>query len=167
MTETLIGAYPDVFAAGSAWAGVPFGCFAGDGYDVWSDACATGQVTHTAAEWAALVAAAFPGYGDGWRPKLQIFHGTVDQVLNYTNYGEAVKEWTAVLGLDETPTSVTADVPKTGWTKSVYGNDWFEATSAANVTHDIGTNETVVLDWFDLTCTTGDCFKWGTGSPLR
>lgn len=166
MTEVLIGAYPDVFAAGSAWAGVPFGCFAGDGYDVWSDACATGQVTHTGAEWAAIVDAAYPGYGDGWRPKLQIFHGTVDQVLNYTDYGEAVKQWTTVLGLGEDPTSVTADVPKTGWTKSVYGNDWFEATSAANVTHDIGTNETVVLAWFDLTCTTDDCFKWGTGSPL-
>ena len=30
MTEVLLGAYPDVFAAGSAFAGVPFGCFAGD-----------------------------------------------------------------------------------------------------------------------------------------
>src|SRR6185312_3348142 len=29
MTEVLIGAYPDVFRAGSAWAGVPFSCFAG------------------------------------------------------------------------------------------------------------------------------------------
>lgn len=164
MTQTLLGAYPDVFAAGSAWAGVPFGCFAGDGYDVWSDACATGQITHTAAEWAAMVKAAYPGY-DGWRPKLQIFHGTADQVLNYTNYVEAVKEWTAIFCLQETPTSVTDDVPASGWTKSVYGNDWFEATSAAGVTHDIGTNETVVMAWFDLTCTGGACFKWGQGGP--
>ncbi|KAI0125452.1 acetylxylan esterase-like protein 1 precursor [Xylariales sp. AK1849] len=162
MTNVLVGAYPDVFAAGSAWAGVPFGCFAGDGYDVWSDACATGKVNHTAAEWAAIVEAAYPGY-DGWRPKLQLFHGTADQVLNYANYGEAVKQWTAVFGLSEVPTSVTANVPKAGWTRSIYGNDWFEATSASGVTHDIGTNETVVMAWFDLTCTDGGCFTWGTG----
>ncbi|KAI1846590.1 hypothetical protein JX265_009106 [Neoarthrinium moseri] len=164
MTNVLIGAYPDVFAAGSAWAGVPFGCFAGDGFDVWSDACATGKVVHTAPEWAAIVRSAYPGY-TGWRPKLQIFHGTVDEVLNYTNYGEAVKEWTAVLGLSDTPTSVTADFPKSNWTRSVYGNDWFEATSAAGVTHNIGTNETLVLGWFDLTCSGANCFTWGTGSP--
>jgi acetylxylan esterase len=38
MTQVLLGSYPDVFAAGSAWAGVPFGCFAGDGYGVWRTA---------------------------------------------------------------------------------------------------------------------------------
>ena len=44
MTNVLLGSYPDVFAAGSAWAGVAFGCFAGNGYDVWSNECATGQI---------------------------------------------------------------------------------------------------------------------------
>ncbi|KAH8162720.1 hypothetical protein CIB48_g5522 [Xylaria polymorpha] len=106
MTSTLIGAYPDVFAAGSAFAGVPFGCFAGNGYGVWSDACATGKITRTPAEWAALVKAAYPGY-NGWRPKMQIFHGTVDETLNYKNFEEEVKEWNAVLGYSQTPTSST------------------------------------------------------------
>jgi acetylxylan esterase len=41
MTNVLVGAYPDVFAAGSAFAGVAFGCFAENGYDVWNSACAT------------------------------------------------------------------------------------------------------------------------------
>ncbi|KAB5511449.1 hypothetical protein GE09DRAFT_1232568 [Coniochaeta sp. 2T2.1] len=49
-----LGAYPDVFAAGTAFAGVLFGCFAapGDGSerDYWSDTCATGEVMHTPAE---------------------------------------------------------------------------------------------------------------------
>ncbi|KAI8304685.1 Acetylxylan esterase A [Colletotrichum sp. SAR11_240] len=31
MTNVLVGAYPDVFAAGAAFAGVPFGCYAADG----------------------------------------------------------------------------------------------------------------------------------------
>jgi acetylxylan esterase len=34
MTNVLSGAYPDVFAASSVFAGVVFGCFAGNGYDV-------------------------------------------------------------------------------------------------------------------------------------
>jgi acetylxylan esterase len=62
MTNVLLGAYPDIFAAGSAWAGVPFGCF-GDvgGTAQWSSQCATGQVQHTGAEWKAIVEAAYPG----------------------------------------------------------------------------------------------------------
>ncbi|KAI8630597.1 Alpha/Beta hydrolase protein [Xylariaceae sp. FL1651] len=163
MTSTLIGAYPDVFAAGSAFSGVPFGCFAGDGYGIWSDACATGKITHTPADWAAMVKAAYPGYV-GWRPKMQIFHGTIDEVLNYTNFGEEIKEWTAVLGYSQSPTSSTPNTPVSGWTKYVYGkNDWFEAYSAANVPHNIQNQEAVVMSWFDLTCTSVDCFSWGKG----
>ncbi|KAI1342490.1 carbohydrate esterase family 1 protein [Xylariaceae sp. FL0016] len=165
MTSVLMGAYPDMFAAGAAFAGVPYACFAGDGYAVWSDACATGQVTHTGEEWAALVWAGYPGY-DGWRPKLQIYHGTVDEVLNYTNFGEEIKEWTTVLGYSQTPASTTLDTPVANWTKYVYGdNDWFEAYSAAGVTHNIQNQEANVMEWFDLTCTSGDCFKWGDGGP--
>lgn len=75
MAEVLLGAYPDLFAAGSAFAGVPFGCFAdpAGGYAVWGGDCAEGRVTKTAEEWAGLVDAAYPDYGDGWRPKVQIF----------------------------------------------------------------------------------------------
>ncbi|KAH8902912.1 alpha/beta-hydrolase, partial [Coniochaeta sp. PMI_546] len=132
MTNVLLGAYPDVFAAGTAFAGVPFGCFAApDGsFDYWNSDCATGLVTHTGAEWRAIVQAAYPGY-TGWRPKVQVFHGTVDEVLNYTNFGQEIKEWTAVLGLCGTPTSVTQNTPFPNWTKYVYGkDDWLEAYSA-------------------------------------
>jgi acetylxylan esterase len=61
MTNVLLGSYPDVFAAGSAWAGVPFGCFAGSGIAEWNSACAQGQVIKTGAEWKAIVQAAYPG----------------------------------------------------------------------------------------------------------
>lgn len=168
MTNVLMGSYPDMFAAGSAFAGVPFGCFAAPGnnsgvYGYWNDACATGKVSHTAEEWKAIVEAAYPGYR-GWRPKLQIFHGTADEVLNYNNYNEAVKEWTAVLGLSTTPSSVTEDTPVKGWTKSVYGPDsWFEAYSAAGVPHNIQVQEDTVMKFFDLACKGDGCFKWGKG----
>ena len=71
MTNVLLGSYPDLFAAGSVWAGVAFGCFAGDGYDVWNGDCATGQVIKSGAKWKAIVQAAYPGY-NGWRPKMQV-----------------------------------------------------------------------------------------------
>lgn len=62
MTNVLLGAYPDLFAAGSAWAGVPFGCYSDVGGTAnWSNACATGQIRHTGAEWKAIVEAAYPG----------------------------------------------------------------------------------------------------------
>ncbi|KAG7284973.1 hypothetical protein NEMBOFW57_009591 [Staphylotrichum longicolle] len=169
MTQVLIGAYPDVFAAGSAFAGVPFGCFAPAGdnsgqYDYWNGDCATGKVTHTAEEWGDIVRAAYPGY-EGWRPKLQIFHGTNDEVLSYVNHGEAIKEWTDVMGLSETPTSVVQNTPLSGWTKSVYGpSGWLEAYSAAGVTHNIQNQEYTALALFQLNQTSG-YFSWGQGSP--
>ncbi|OIW22754.1 alpha/beta-hydrolase [Coniochaeta ligniaria NRRL 30616] len=168
MTEVLLAAYPDVFAAGTAFAGVAFGCFAApDGSaDYWNSDCAGGLVTHSGAEWRAIVQAAYPGYS-GWRPKVQVFHGTVDEVLNYTNLAQEVKEWSAVLGLCGTPSSVVENTPYPNWTKYVYGkDDWLEAYSAANVTHNIGNHEDVVMAWFDLACTTGECFRWGQGGPL-
>ncbi|CAK7214568.1 hypothetical protein SBRCBS47491_002188 [Sporothrix bragantina] len=177
MTSTLVGAYPDVFAAGSAYSGVPFGCFkAADStnvtntsslVDVWGDACATGRLTQSPEAWASLVKDAYTGY-TGWRPKMQLFHGTADEVLNFTVFGEEVKQWNAVLGFSQTPTTVTPDTPLPGWTKSVYGtDDWLEAYSAAGVTHNIQQQENLTLAWFDLACTGTDCFRWGKGGPWK
>ena len=84
LTQSLLGAYPDLFAAGAAFAGVPFGCFAAGtagGFAEWSDDCAKGRVVRSGPEWADLVRAAYPAYDGGWRPKVQLFHGTQDEVL--------------------------------------------------------------------------------------
>lgn len=170
MTQVLLGAYPDVFAAGASFAGVPFGCFApannAGQYDYWSNECATGQVTHTAKQWGDLARAAYPGYR-GWRPKVQIYQGTVDEVVSYHNFGEAVKLWTNVNGISDTPVRVVQDTPLPGWTKSVYGpSGWVETYSAAGVTHDIKLQEDTILGMFQLNCTR-NCFAWGKGSPQR
>ncbi|ROV88300.1 hypothetical protein VMCG_10487 [Cytospora schulzeri] len=173
MTNVLLGTYPDVFAGGSAFAGVALGCFgedvpanASDVVDYWNDGCATGKIHHTPQEWAEIVRRAYPGYGDRWRPKMQVFHGTVDAVLNYTNLREEIKEWTGVFKLSQTPTITIANTPVANWTKYVYGHaDWFEAYSAWNVTHDISVQVDEVVDWFDLKCRGIDCFRWGQGGP--
>jgi acetylxylan esterase len=160
MTKVLVGSYPDVFAAGSAWAGVPFGCFAGNGYGVWSDACATGKIIKNGSEWADMVKSAYPGY-NGYRPRLQVFHGSADQVLYPQNLKETIKQWTAVFGVSAIPTETTPDTPLKGWTRTRYGGK-FEAYEAAGVSHDIPNQADVVLDWFDLKCTGEDCFSWGS-----
>ncbi|KAF2276429.1 acetylxylan esteras-like protein 1 precursor [Westerdykella ornata] len=160
MTNVLLGSYPDVFAGGSAFAGVPFGCFAGDGFAVWSDACATGKIIRNGSEWDSLVRNAYPGY-TGWRPKLQTFHGTKDNVLYPQNLEEQVKQWTSVFGVSTTPTEVALDTPLKGWTRRRYGSK-FEAYEAEGVTHDIPNQADVVLDFFCLRCRGEGCFRRGS-----
>jgi acetylxylan esterase len=112
MTELLLALYPDIFKAGSAFAGMPAGCRGANesgtttGY---SGACAGGNVTHTPQEWGDIVDKMDPGY-TGHRPRVQLFHGDADGTINYKNFGEAIKEWTDVLGLATNPTSTTANI---------------------------------------------------------
>ena len=73
MTNVLMGAYPDLFAAGSAFAGVPYACFSGPG--MWNNECAGGTKSLSAQQWGDLVRSGYPGY-TGTRPRMQIWHGT-------------------------------------------------------------------------------------------
>ena len=106
MTEALMAVYPDIFKAGSSFAGVPAGCWAegasADG--TWSGPCAGGTVSHTPEEWGTIVDNMYPGY-TGHRPRLQIFHGDADGTISYNNQTEAIKEWTNVLDLSTDPTT--------------------------------------------------------------
>lgn len=161
MTNVLLGSYPDVFAAGSAWAGVAFGCFAaGAGqYDIWSDACATGKIIRNGSEWADIVHAAYPSYPkDAFRPKMQVLHGLNDTTLYPQNLREEVKQWTAVFGYDVKVYNETRDTPLKGWTRYSYGEK-FEAYTAEGVTHDIPNQADTVMDWFDLRCKGEGCYS--------
>src|SRR5690349_491325 len=140
MTNVLLGDYPDVFRAGAAFAGVPFGCFATTDGSSWNSACANGQVTKTPQAWGDLVRAAYPGYS-GARPRMQVWHGTEDATLRYPNFAEEIKQWTNVLGVSQTP--VLTDSPQSGWTRTRYGSSGtqapVEAVSAAGVGHSLPT----------------------------
>lgn len=161
MTNVLIGSYPDLFTAGSAWAGVAFGCFAGPGFDVWSEACANGKIIKNGTEWASLVKNAYPGY-KGFRPKFQTFHGSADNIIYPQNLKEQIKQWTSVFGVSETPTEVTENTPLAGWTRSRYGKK-FEAYEAAGVDHNIPNQDDVVIDFFDLRCRGPRCYSRRSG----
>ena len=138
MTNVLLGDYPDVFAAGSAFMGVPFGCFATTDGSGWNSACANGQVTKTPQAWGDLVRGAYPGY-TGPRPRMQVFHGTTDDTLRYPNFQEQIKQWTNVHGISQTP--VRTDTPQPGWTRTRYGSASVQApvegVSVAGVGHSL------------------------------
>jgi acetylxylan esterase len=113
MTELLLALYPDVFKAGSAFAGMPAGCRganeSGDGGG-YSGACAGGSVAHSAQEWGEIARALHPGYM-GRRPRVQLFHGDQDTTIRYPNHTEAIKQWSDVLGLSPAPSTILSGLP--------------------------------------------------------
>ncbi len=107
MTELLLGLYPDIFKAGSSFAGMPAGCHGPNdntsnatGYN---GTCAGGTVNYTAQQWGDLVRAMDPGY-TGHRPRLQLFHGSADTTISFANMAESVSQYTNLQSLSSTPT---------------------------------------------------------------
>ncbi len=154
MTEALLAVYPDVFKAGAEFSGVPAGCWAAGwmASSNWSSQCATGSVTKTAQQWGDLVRAMYPGYS-GFRPRVQLWHGTADKTINYNDQTEAIKEWTDVLGLSATPNSTdTTSTP--GYTIEKWENSCgftvLEAHTQANGGHTTPINASSVISFFGL-----------------
>ncbi|TCB90269.1 PHB depolymerase family esterase [Micromonospora zingiberis] len=117
MSATLLATYPDVFAAGSVVAGIPYRCATGT---LNAFTCMNPGVDKTPAQWGDLVRNAHPGYA-GPRPKVAVWHGTADYTVAVANATESRDQWTNVLGVSQTPTS-TAQLPG-GTSLEVYGND--------------------------------------------
>lgn len=147
MTNVLMGAYPDLFVAGSAFAGTSFGCFAG-APSTFYPPCDQGQIQKTAQEWGNIVRAAYPGY-TGPRPKMQTWHGTADTVVNVQNLKEQVKQWTNVHNVSETPSATVQNYAQSGWTRTDYGANVM-AISAPGVGHGIPYQGAQVKAWFGL-----------------
>ena len=154
MTEALLAVYPDVFKAGAEFSGVPAGCWA-VGWSAssnWSSQCAKGSVTKTAQQWGDLVRAMYPGYS-GFRPRIQLWHGTADATINYNDQTEAIKEWTNVLGLSATPNS-TDTTSVSGYTIEKWEDSCaftvLEAHTQANGGHTTPINASSVITFFGL-----------------
>jgi poly(hydroxyalkanoate) depolymerase family esterase len=161
MTEVLLATYPDVFAAGSAFAGVPATCFSTSSpppsttsQAPWNSDCSGGRLVRTGQQWGDLARAAYPGY-TGARPRVQLWHGSQDSTLSYVNFGEAVKQWTNVLGVSATPSST--DSPASGQTRTRYGATGdrapVEAISFQGVGHDLPVNAAAAIHFFGLDAT--------------
>jgi acetylxylan esterase len=157
MTNVLLGTYPQIFKAGSAYAGVAFTCFATTNGAMWNTQCANGQIIKTAAEWGDAVRDTNPHFHGPW-PRMQLWHGTADTTLFYPNFGEEIKQWTNVHRLSQTPT--TTDHPQPTWTRTQYadrfGRVQVEAISEAGITHNIQIQEMATLHFFGLDRPRGD-----------
>jgi poly(hydroxyalkanoate) depolymerase family esterase len=122
MVDEMLALYPDVFKAGAAFMGVPFGCFnnAAD-YPPGHSSCTGGNgKVMTPQQWGDLVRAADPGY-TGPRPRIQLWHGTADTLVPYGLLQQDIDQWTNVFGLSQTPTST--DTPQSGWTRTRYADN--------------------------------------------
>ncbi|KAI1137588.1 carbohydrate esterase family 1 protein [Hypoxylon sp. FL0543] len=158
MTNVLLGAYPDVFKAGSVYSGVPDGCFAVPGSTAtqdppgWNNQCANGQTTKTAQAWGDQVRSYYPDY-TGPRPRVQVWHGTADSTLRYPNYQETLKQWSNVLGL--TTSKDTPNTPQSGYTMTIYGDGTATTAqlvgySAQGVGHTVPVHEPQDLAFFGI-----------------
>ena len=98
MTAALLAAYPDVFAAGAIVAGLPVGA-----------ASSTSEALVRMADagparsrdiWAQRVRSAGPvGHAGPW-PRVSIWHGSADDVVDPGNARLLAEQWSAVHGLD-------------------------------------------------------------------
>ncbi|KAL4807302.1 Acetylxylan esterase A [Aspergillus unguis] len=152
MTNVMAATYPNLFAAGIAYAGVAAGCFYSDSnqQDGWNSTCSSGESISTPEHWAAIAEAMDPGY-DGSRPKMQIYHGDADATLNPQNYYETCKQWAGVFGYDyENPQEVQEDTPVSGWDKTIYGES-LQGILASGVGHNIQIQGDEDLKWFGFT----------------
>jgi acetylxylan esterase len=91
MTEVMLAVYPDIFKAGSAFAGQAVG-------GAWT------PINRTPQQWGDIVRNCYPGYS-GPRPRVQLWHGTADDIISYSNQLESIMQWGNVLGLNNNPTN--------------------------------------------------------------
>ncbi len=157
MTNVLLGNYPDVFRAGAAFMGVPHSCFATTDGSSWNSLCANGQINRTPQEWGDLVRAAYPGY-TGPRPRVQLWHGTEDNILRYPNFGEEIEQWTNVLGVSQAP--AYTDQPQANWIRTRYSGTGpqapVEAISVQGAGHTLPTSGMAqrAIEFFGLDAST-------------
>jgi poly(hydroxyalkanoate) depolymerase family esterase len=101
MTTAMLAAYPEVFAGGAIIAGLPYG-----------SASTVQDALHIMArgasrspeEWGDFVRSASSHRGP-W-PKISVWHGSADNIVNPGNAQEIVKQWTNVHGLATEPNGV-------------------------------------------------------------
>lgn len=156
-TQLVLAEYPDVFAAGSAFAGVPATCFSTGGSKPgtsaqagWNSDCAQGRRILSAQQWGDLARATYPGYS-GKRPRVQLWHGSADETLSFQNFTESTKQWTNVLGLSSTPASTETIGNRT---RARYGGTGtqapFETNRFQGVTHNLPVDAAGAIAFFGL-----------------
>jgi poly(hydroxyalkanoate) depolymerase family esterase len=108
MTALLLAVWPDVFSAGAIFAGVPYACATSQKTTAEAQNClkdytgTNAYLSRTPQQWGDLVRAGDQGFS-GPYPRVSIWHGTSDFIVNNRNQAELVKQWTNANGIDQTP----------------------------------------------------------------
>jgi poly(hydroxyalkanoate) depolymerase family esterase len=134
MTSQLLAAYPEVFAAGAIIAGLP----AGAAEDVPSALAAMQTGAPRPAEaWAAVVRAASPHTGP-W-PRVSVWHGARDPLVNPLAAEGSVAQWRLVHGLAESPTRLPGATPAHRWEvwRDAAGQTLLESNLIAGLGHGV------------------------------
>ncbi len=126
MAAVMLATYPDVFAAGSIAAGIPYKCATSSSG---TSACQYSGVDKTPQQWGDLVRAQHAGP----YPRVAIWQGQSDTTVVPKNGVELVDQWTNVRGVSQTPTSTTSLTG--GTTLKTYGNDDVRLYEIANMNH--------------------------------
>ncbi|KAI8670487.1 Carboxylic ester hydrolase [Fusarium keratoplasticum] len=149
MTNVMAATYPDLFAAGIVYSGVPAGCFFTNSVNGWNSDCAQGRVNKSPADWAKMVKDAYPGY-NGARPKMQIYHGGADSILLSPNYQETIDQWAGVFGYNSmSPQSSNNNVPQAGYKTDTFGPK-LVGIFAQNVGHSVPVRGADDMKFFGL-----------------
>jgi poly(3-hydroxybutyrate) depolymerase len=120
MTAVMLANYPELFAGGAILAGAPFDCNRPTtwNYGVWwwlrtfvgeaaaaSFACGIlgpSATDRSAGNWGEAVRAISEATPERW-PRVSIWHGDADDVVDPANRRELVEQWTNVHGIDAEP----------------------------------------------------------------
>lgn len=120
MTTVLLANYPEMFQGGAIIAGTPYDCnrpsVATGAWWWWlktwfGDAAAAGfacglfhqsPIKRSPKQWGSYVRASQDEAPIRW-PKLSLWHGDADDIVNPANQIELIKQWTNILGIDLTP----------------------------------------------------------------
>jgi acetylxylan esterase len=150
LQNVLAAAYPDYFAAGIVYAGVPAGCFVSssnpNSVAQWNSTCAQGKSIAPPEIWASIVKNMDPGY-TGPRPRMLIYHGGNDATLLPQNFKETTKQWCGVFGYDYwKPESI---IESEGFTTTRWGPDLM-GVFGAKETHQLSYHAEVDMEWFGL-----------------
>lgn len=113
MSLALTALYPDVFAGGAPVATVPFHC--ADGMMA-AGTCMSGGTDLSPQDWASRARTAAPGNTRSW-PRLSVWQGGDDGVVNPRNMGEIMEQWTELHGIGQ---SAAAEETVGGHTRKAY-----------------------------------------------
>ena len=133
MTSVMLATYPELFAGGAIFSGLPYG-----GANSFMDALQAMSLgrERKAEHWADHVLTATSHRGI-W-PKVSIWHGSADPVVNPINADEILKQWTHVHGVSGEP---DAEHPLDGQVRRVWrndrGDDIIEAVTVSGMGHGI------------------------------